>query len=253
MTPLRYSQLPVLRALAAQVLALPATALLLALLPFPRGIWLGALAQGAFATFLGSRWGLGVGWRLFQALLPLALAWQLERDMPGWIFGMGLLLLLLVFGGGLRTRAPLYHSNRAAWAELEALLPAGRPTFVDLGAGLGGAMAYLARRRPEACIRGVEASPLTWLGAWLRCLPTPARVRLGSLWAEDLSGVDVAFAFLSPAPMADVWDKVQREMRPGTLFISHTFEVPGVTPFEVRPLPGRPGACLRLYRVPPAP
>lgn len=231
------------------MLALPLTVILLGLLPFHRGLWLGALAQGAFATVLGSRFGLGLGWRLFQAFLPLAMVWQLERSFPGWVFASALVLMLLVFGGGLRTRVPLYHSNRAAWAALLELLPEGPITFVDLGAGLGGPLAYLARRRPEARIRGVEASPLTWLGAWLRCLPTGARVRLGSLWTEPLEEVDVAFAFLSPAPMADLWEKVCREMRPGTLFISHTFEIPGVEPFEVRALPGRPGACLRLYRV----
>jgi hypothetical protein len=32
----------------------------------------------------------------------------------------------------------------------------------------------------------------------------------------------VVYAFLSPAPMAALWDKVRREMRAGSLFISNS-------------------------------
>jgi hypothetical protein len=53
--------------------------------------------------------------------------------------------------------------------------------------------------------------------------------------------------------MGELWRKVLREMRPGTLLVSHSFEVPGLRAEKRIPLAGRPGACLLLYRVPGSP
>ena len=54
-----------------------------------------------------------------------------------------------------------------------------------------------------------------------------------SLWKVELAEFDVAFAFLSPVPMTALWQKALAEMRPGTLFISSSFGVPGQTPDRV--------------------
>ena len=79
------------------------------------------------------------------------------------------------------------------------------------------------------------------------------RVRFGSLWNMELGSFDLVFAFLSPAPMPRLWDKAVREMRPGALLVSHSFEIPGIQPERRIPLPGLPGACLLLYRIPGQP
>jgi SAM-dependent methyltransferase len=119
---------------------------------------------------------------------------------------------------------------------------------VDLGCGFGGPVAHLAKARPDGVFVGVEASPFTCLVAWLRCLPrTNAQIRLGSLWRTDLAGFDVVYAFLSPVPMAALWAKARRELRPGSRFISHSFEVPGATPQRVVPVKGREGARLLVW------
>jgi SAM-dependent methyltransferase len=242
----------VLRALAAQGLVFLALAALAAVLPrLPIGAWI--LLQGLGSTALGGYWGLGPWWWLFQLLLPFALAWQLGHSAPGGLYLALLAGLLLVFGGGVWTRVPLYNSGPAAWHHLLPLIPQEAGAQVaDLGAGLGGPLAYLARRRPDAQFVGVEASPLVWLVAWLRTWPRRrnCRMRWGSLWRLDLRGFDLVFAFLSPAPMEALWRKALLEMRPGTLLVSHTFEIPGVEPEARIPVPGRPGACLLLYRVP---
>ena len=115
--------------------------------------------------------------------------------------------------------------------------------------------AALARRRPQAQFIGVEASPLVWFIAWARCLPwrRNCQIKAGSLWAYPLQEIDLAFAFLSPAPMPALWEKVCAEMRPETLLVSHSFAIPGVEPERRIPLPGLPGACLLLYRIPKLP
>ena len=218
---------PVLRALLAQALAFAALVVLVRLgLRFPALVWV-----------------------LLQAVLALLALWGVP--IPSWVYLLLFLGLALVFGGGLLTRVPLYHASQDAWEKLEDLLP-DRPDlrFVDLGCGFGGPVAHLARVRPDSMFFGVEASPFTWLVAWLRCLPLRnASIRLGSLWRTELAGFDVAYAFLSPVPMPALWAKARREMPPGTRFISHSFEVPNETPHRVIPVKGREGARLLVFEL----
>jgi len=241
---------PVLRALLAQALAFAALVALIRLgLRFPPLGWV--LLQAVLAVFL-SRWlDLGPRWAFMQAALPFLVRALWEAPIPAWVYLLLFLGLALVFGGGLLSRVPLYHASEDAWEKLEDLLP-DRPRlrFVDLGCGLGGPVAHLAKARPDGVFVGVEASPLTWLVAWLRCLPLRnASIRLGSLWRVDLAGFDVAYAFLSPVPMPALWAKVRREMPPGTRFISHSFEVPNETPHRVLPVKGRDGARLLVFEL----
>lgn len=240
----------VFRALLAQMLAFALLALLARLgLRLPSWGWAGL--QGGLAALLGAGLGLPPWWVPLQVLLPFALLLRLAWGYPPWVdFGL-LLALALVYGGGLATRVPLYNASRDAWAKLETLLPAGAGcSFIDLGCGLGGPIAHLARARPEGAFLGVESSPLPWLVAWLRNLGRPrVRILLGSLWDQDLSGFDVVYAFLSPEPMAALWAKAAKEMKPGSLLVSHSFEVPGIPAARVLPVAGRPGARLLVWEL----
>ena len=242
---------PVFRALAAQGVVFLLLACLAWFLAAHVPAWSWPFGQGILAALLGARWGLRAGWLCFQAGLPFALAWQLGHTVPVWIYPVLLVLLWVVYGGGLFSRVPLYNSSRAAWRELLALVPEGPARVADLGAGLGGPLAFLARHRPDVRFTGIESSPLVWLLAWLRTWPVRSncRLRLGSFWREPLDRYQVVYAFLSPAPMAKLWEKACRELPAGALFISNTFEIPGVTPFRIIPLPGRLDARLLLYRV----
>jgi SAM-dependent methyltransferase len=239
---------PVLRALLAQALAFVVLVALARLgLRLPALLWV--LLQAVLAVFL-SRWlDLGPRWIFMQAALPFLVRAFWGAPIPSWVYLALFLALTLVFGGGLLSRVPLYHASEDAWQKLETLLPEGPGSrFVDLGCGFGGPVAHLARARPDATFIGVEASPLTWLVAWLRCLPRPnAHIRLGSLWRTNLEGFDVAYAFLSPVPMPALWAKARREMRPGSRLVSHSFEVPGETPHHVIPVAGREDARLLVW------
>lgn len=243
---------PVLRALAAQGVAFLATLALAGALAAHVPPWVWPLSQGALAAGLAAIWGLNTGWLLFQVLLPFALAWQLGHTVPFWIYPLALAGLLLVFGGGILTRVPLYNSNRAAWKALADLLPSEEGfRMVDLGAGLGGPLAFLARLRPGGRFLGIEGSPLVWLIAWIRTAGVRANCRMdfGDLWKVHLGEYQVVYAFLSPAPMPRLWAKARLEMQPGALLISHTFQIPGVLPEREIPLPGRKDARLLVYRL----
>jgi hypothetical protein len=239
---------PVLRALLAQALAFAVLVALARLgLRFPPMIWV--LLQAVLAVFLSRSMELSPRWVFMQAALPFLVRAGWSAPVPAWVYLALFLGLALVFGGGLFSRVPLYHASEDAWEKLAGLLP-GKPglRFVDLGCGFGGPVAHLARARPEGFFLGVEASPFPWLVAWLRCLPRQnAHIRLASLWRTDLAAFDVVYAFLSPVPMPALWAKVRREMRSGSRFISHSFEVPGETPQRVIPVQGREGARLLVF------
>ena len=191
-----------------------------------------ALAIGGMALLIATLSRQPWWWRLIHALFA-PMAWavaQLAID-PGWFLLLAI-LLLLVYRGALSGQVPLYLSNAdtaAALAELTADRPQLR--FLDLGAGIGSVLRSLAQARPDARFTGIENAPATWLAGRLRTAGLAnCDWRWGDIWQADLAAYDVVYAFLSPAPMAALWRKVQAEMRPGSLFVSNSFAVPEVEP-----------------------
>jgi hypothetical protein len=242
---------PALVALFVQVLAWGAILLLHALaetyqasLPMPWPILAQGLAAWGIANCLGQpRW-----WQLIHlGFFPAVWLTQQADLNPAW-FLAGLIFLALTSIGVLRTRVPLYLSSDQAARQLAELAPNSSASVVDLGCGLGGPLSRLADLRPEMALYGVEAAPLNWLASKLR-LGARARIRLGSIWNEDLSRHDLVYAYLSPEPMARLWDKARREMRPGSLFVSNSFDVPGVPPERVIELDDLSRARLLVWRM----
>lgn len=189
-------------------------------------------------------------WRLIHAAFaPLAAAVATLGIAPGW-FLLAFMATLLVYRGAITGQIPLYLSNRTTADALARQLPAHHGArLIDLGAGVGSVVCRLARLRPDAQVVGVENAPATWLVGRLRTYA------LGNcewywkdLWRTDLAAFDVAYAFLSPAPMAELWRKVEREMRPGSMLVSNSFPVPGRDPDEVIDLDDARRTRLYCYR-----
>ncbi len=207
-----------------------------------------SLAIGGVALLLATLSRQPWWWRLIHAgFMPLVWATQRLAIDPGWIL-LAFLLLLLVYRGALSGQVPLYLSNRQTVAALADLLAERGPCrFIDLGAGLGSTAVPLADALPEHHFTGYENAPLTWLAGRLLGLGRPnLDWRWDDLWQARLGDYDVVYAFLSPAPMARLWDKVQAEMKPGSLFVSNSFPVPGATPeriIDVDCVPARPLYC----------
>lgn len=164
--------------------------------------------------------------------ITLGLASWIYRP-PIWVYPSAAAALFLFYANTLIERVPLYLTNRTTWAGLAALLEErlsgmDTPHVVDLGCGLGGLVAYLAKTHPAWSVVGVETAPGPYLIAKLRTWPLAnAEVRFQSLWTLDLSRFNAAYAFLSPAPMARLLNKVAHEMAPGTVFVSNSFWADG--------------------------
>ena len=167
---------------------------------------------------------------LFVVVAAALMAGALFLQPPLWLYPAVFALIFLFYANTFSERVPLYLSNRTTWAALALVLdgenmPVGRrPAFVDLGCGLGGTLAYLARAKPDWDIVGVETAPGPYLIAKVRTAFLPnVQVRFQTLWKTDLAAFDVVYAFLSPAPMPRLHAKAAAEMRPGTLFVSNSF------------------------------
>ncbi|MEW6313244.1 MAG: class I SAM-dependent methyltransferase [Pseudomonadota bacterium] len=239
---------PALLALAAQVIA----AGLLALTPLHAGTLAWALAQGGAAALLGYGLRLAPWWWpmqfLFMPAVWLVASLQLS---PHWFLG-GFIMLALVYWGAYRSQVPLYLSSSLAWQQVARLLPQGRAfAFADLGCGVGSMVAGLAGMRGDGRFVGIESAPLPFLVSRLRAAlgRGNCEVRWGDLWRHDLSAYDVVYAYLSPVPMARLWDKAQHEMAAGSLFISNSFPVPGVQPDCSIPLGDGASSVLHVWRM----
>lgn len=253
----RFASLPpALTALPVQVLAVMAAALVAAAVwatdqewNFSHLHW--ALLQGVIAAAIGRVLGMADWWLPIHLAFAPALVTALSFDLsPFWFLG-AFLLLALVYGKTHQTQVPLYPSSRAAVVALAQLLPLRRGfSFIDLGSGCGGFLHQLHKMRPDGSYHGVEAAPLPFLIG--RCRSALAadgyRVDWGDFWERDLASYDVVYAYLSPRPMAALWRKARREMRPGSLLVSNSFAVPGVTAdisLELRDA----GSTLYLWRM----
>jgi len=117
-----------------------------------------AILVGMLAASTAWLWRLPAWWVAINlGFVPLAWLSLQAAIAPGW-FLVGFVLLALTSPGAVRTRVPLFLSSPRAAEELARRLPE-RGRFIDLGCGLGGPLARLARTRPDAILAGVEAAP----------------------------------------------------------------------------------------------
>ncbi len=196
------------------------------------------LLQGLLASipFLRrERW-----WIPIQICFPIMVLVALSLRISSHWFLMGFLLLGIIYWNTFRTRVPLYLTGREVAMELLARLPEGNFEFADLGSGLGGLAAVLAKEKPCGRFFGVEVAPLPFLIGKARCMHLPnCRMAWGSYERIDLSGFDFVYAFLSPVPMPGLFEKARREMKPGSVFVSNSFGVPGEKADETVVVGGR--------------
>ena len=186
--------------------------------------------EGPLAAAIGWAARLPLWWiPINLAFFPLLFA-ALGLELAPGIVLTAFLILYSLNSAAWRQRVPLFASGRRTARQVAALIPHRcNVRVMDLGCGAGGLLARLAAARPDGTFHGVELSPVPWLAARIRAWLSGGAfsVRWGDFWLADLSRYDVVYAYLSPEPMERLWAKANREMRPGTLFVSKGFAVPG--------------------------
>lgn len=217
--------------------------------PLPLGIWV--VIEGAGAAVAGRAIGLPWWWMPINLLFFPASYALLGVELPPLVFLVMFGLLLLVNGAAWFQRVPLFLSSDRAAEIVRTLLPRRSGfRFMDLGCGTGTLLANLMRKRPDGCYEGVELAPLPYLlSRWRTFGNRAVKVRWGDFWSIDLAHYDVVYVYLSPAPMARLWDKARREMRPGSLLVSNGFCIPGVAPAQTITVGDAVRSTLYLWRM----
>lgn len=231
-------RLPIgIRALLLQLISLILTYSLLLLLrlwfdvslSFSSALLLHCSVAGICALVLRFDWW----WGIIQFFFPLLVCFFYSQNISPHFYLISLSILSLLYWSTYRTQVPYYPSKPTLISPISALLPIGREfSFIDLGSGMGGLVLDLSRSNSLGSFYGVEIAPLPWLVSFFRAFMRKLRVKFyfGSYTVLKLSDFDVVFCYLSPAVMPKIWEKVHQEMRPGSLFLSYEFIVPGVIP-----------------------
>ena len=221
---------PAIIALILQLAALLLTATGISILGLTFSPLTFALLCGVIAATLSQLLKLARWWLFIQLLFAPALVLMLYINIPPVVYLAAFIIMLLVYWSTFKSQVPFYLSSIRVWQTLEEILPPAQEnkkfTFMDIGSGLGGVLTHLAVARPQGRYFGVENAPLPYFLSWLRIKlgkHANCQVLWGDLWSCDLAAYDIVFAYLSPAPMEQLWHKVKKEMRPGTLFVSNSF------------------------------
>lgn len=240
-----------LRALAAQVLGLGIALTLAWSLPLLFAGWRVALVQGLAAALCSRLLRQPAWWLPMHLLFAPALLGALAMQLPSWIYLALFVLLALVYWGTVQGDVPLFLSPPEVAQALARLAERERAgMFADLGAGVGSVVLPLSRQRPLLAIDAWERAPLPWAVAAWRCRRAPnVAVRRASFWESRLARYDLVFAFLSPAVMPALGEKVDREMCPGAWFVSSSFALPERLPDEVIEVGDARGTRLYCYRI----
>lgn len=230
---------PVLRAFYLQALALIIVFLLLHATWRLAGLQLtlpaAALLQGVVAALL-SRKRLPSWWLPIQLFLPLAMVGASALNLPPWIFLAAFLVMLALYWTTFHTRVPYYPSSPSAWEKVAGLMPMHPLHMIDIGSGFGGLALFLARRRPDSRLAGIEIAPLPWIVSVARAAARRLRgesapyFMRGNYRKLDFGQYDVIFAYLSPAAMPALWDQARAQMRAGSLLLSYEFVIPELPP-----------------------
>lgn len=221
---------PAVQALLVQCFAVLVVLAIAAVWPQSFGIFYWAVLQGILAALTGRYIGMAYWWTVIHLVFVPALVLALTLTVsPAWFLGM-FLLLVLVYGKTYQTQVPLYLSSHVAVSSLASILPQKQGfRFMDLGSGCGGLLFHLARVRPDGEYHGVETAPLPYLASLFRNAVNACgcHIHRESFWDHDLAAYDVVYAYLSPVPMEKLWHKARQEMKPGSMFVSNSFTVPG--------------------------
>lgn len=112
--------------------------------------------------------------------------------------------------------------------------------IVELGAGDGRLLARTAESGYQS--EGYEISLLPFVIAQVRKIVRHLTYKIyyRSFWGADLSTANAVYFFLLPQVLEKTKNKLLAELKPGSLILSYTWGLPGMTPIIIDTAPERP-------------
>jgi hypothetical protein len=190
---------------------------------------------------------------LLSLCIPLGVYLLAVIEMPPWILFTIFIFLFSLHLPAVWTHVPYYPTPVSVDDSLIELFNSnsGYSTFVDLGCGNGRLLSKLATKFPEHQFFGYEISVLPFLIAKVRTISQKnVQIHFASFWSISLSNFDIIYAFLSPAVMQKLGEKVKKEKSGKSIFVSNSFHIPesaGIKVHEVKHLGTERGEVLFHY------
>lgn len=185
---------------------------------------------------------------LFAVFLLAEAAWRLIHPLT---FLSSVALLFVVYAAGRilfeltlnRNKVPSISTCFAGRRKIAALLKQDAHrrnrqdlTVFDLGSGYGFLANRIAHALPASHVKGFDIAPFPLACASFvqRVLgPSNLAFERADFFKTDCSDADAVVFYLTPSLAIRVGEKLDRELKPGSLVISHTFPVGGAwTPAE---------------------
>ncbi|MFT3736060.1 MAG: class I SAM-dependent methyltransferase [Rhodocyclaceae bacterium] len=209
-----------------------------------------AVSQGLIAAILSAGLGAPRWWSAIHLIFLPGIVLALQSSLPPWVYLAAFVLLAVTYWTSFRTQVPLFLSNRVTVHRLAAFLPDSPTRFLDVGSGTGSMVRRLAQLRPDWQVDGIEAAPAPFfLSKFMARGQSNAMLLRGDFWKHSLKRYDVVYAFLSPVPMPALWAKAAKEMTPGSLLVSNSFEIPGMAPERIVTIDDPRRTRLFCYRI----
>lgn len=176
-----------------------------------------------------------------------------------FVLGIALLITLgvvMTFGMHLALGVPYVPTPpHIVQAMLDLIEWRGEETVYDLGAGDGRFLLAAKDRCPGIRAIGCEAVPTVWALARVRIFLRGGgiRMRLCRMQRIDVRDADIVLLYLFPGLMQELAAKFDRELRPGTIVIAHTFGFADRVPERTLRVPRLGGEVdVFLYRWQPS-
>jgi hypothetical protein len=192
-----------------------------------------------------------IWWVLIHLLFLPSIFIFFTISLPAWLYLVIVITLTLVFWGTIRGDVPLFLSSSEVTQAVSVLLEQECAChFADLGAGVGSVAIPIAEHWKNIMVDAWELAPIPWLiSAWRGRNVSNYTALRQNFFTTDFEKYDVIFAFLSPAVMPEIAEKIKREMRSGTLFISSSFPAPDWEPESILHIDDFRKTVLFCYRI----
>ncbi|MBU0767391.1 SAM-dependent methyltransferase [Patescibacteria group bacterium] len=161
-----------------------------------------------------------------------------------------MIVLVATVIGTIWVRVPFVPtSKKTSKVMLDAADLKGDETVFDLGAGDGRLLIRAKRAYPRIKAIGYEIVPVVWFLGFIRALfsRTGVQMKFGNAFKADVSDADCIFLYLITSLMPILKEKFDRELKPGTRVISHTFSFKDVKPVRTIDVPGLLGGRSKVY------
>jgi len=211
----------------------------------------GLLIAHSLTAYVAASWiRLPSAWKIFNLLITPSIVIYETFALPPSVLIIAVVISVLIYLPTFWTRVPYYPTSLLTYEEIAALVAENKAgNFLDIGCGFGKLLSFLSGKFKEAKFEGVEIGPLPFLVSKFRSfLRRNMHIKAKSFWKISLSPYQIVYAFLAPGPMEKLWEKAKTEMKPGSIFISNTFQAPLKADQEIE-IADKKRSTLYIYKI----